>query len=553
MQIKTATDEKFFLVGNELKEIRETQNQMIETQNKNWAIIEEQFKVFEGNFHILRDCTQMLFSNQQLNFNFDTAASLLSMLYADVKSYRTALYTYRMNVLNAIPTLLQQHLPMSLVPKESLLAILKSVAADQSLSGSRLSLAIPPTDLLSYYDAKLLRDVVTLDEGLVLTLAIPLASRQTVFSTYPAQIVPMPQPEPRMAIRWVIEAPYLAISEGQMESVTLSKDQFEACLGSARYRICHETIATQTNHPSCLATLFVSSTLKAAETCDTEVFYLPTQANAANLGYGIWLITSASDSYEMREYSLDSVHKSWNRIIPGCKICIITVECNYQIIVGENLKIRSDLESCDRVEAKLIDVKLPDPLEHLMSEIPQIDQMPYFESRTTAGVELLRKVRAELIRSPKIKSSDDLVQIARPITADMRKLKPTLVSEFKEYVPLKLSLSLTVIVFIGNIILHILFLYLYHRFKIIRKFVPSFLKSKNDDIGVKPVISVKDNIAADAIPQKWKDNYHILTEATRPRSKSRSRTSLSTLNKNVESNSDPCLSQTCSQRIETDL
>ena len=198
---------------------------MIETQNKNWAIIEEQFKVFEGNFHILRDCTQMLFSNQQLNFNFDTAASLLSMLYTDVKSYRTALYTYRMNVLNAIPTLLQQHLPMSLVPKESLLDILKSVAADQSLGGSRLSLAIPPTDLLSYYDAKLLRDVVTLDEGLVLTLAIPLASRQTVFSTYQAQIVPMPQPEPRMAIRWVIEAPYLAISEDQMESVTLSKDQ----------------------------------------------------------------------------------------------------------------------------------------------------------------------------------------------------------------------------------------------------------------------------------------------------------------------------------------
>ena len=138
---------------------------MTKTQNKNWAIIDEQFNVFEGNFHILRDCTQMLFSNQQLNFNFDTAASLLSMLYADVKSYRTVLYTYRMNVRNAIPTLLQQYLPISLVPKESPLAILKSVAADQSLSGSRLSLAIPPTDLLSYYDAKLLRDVVTLDDG----------------------------------------------------------------------------------------------------------------------------------------------------------------------------------------------------------------------------------------------------------------------------------------------------------------------------------------------------------------------------------------------------
>ena len=86
----------------------------------------------------------MLFSNQQVNFNFDTMAFILSLLYSDVKSYRSAIYTYRMNVLNAIPTLLQQHLPMSLVPKESLLAILQSVGDELVLSGSRLSLVIPP-------------------------------------------------------------------------------------------------------------------------------------------------------------------------------------------------------------------------------------------------------------------------------------------------------------------------------------------------------------------------------------------------------------------------
>ena len=41
-----------------------------------------------------------------------------------------------------------------------------------------------------------------------------------------------------------------------------------------------------------------------------EVFYLPTIANFAKLGHGIWLVTSASDAYELHEYSLDSVHKS---------------------------------------------------------------------------------------------------------------------------------------------------------------------------------------------------------------------------------------------------
>ena len=282
-KMKTDTDQKFFLVGNKLKEVEEAQQQMVETQNQNWQLIEEQFNAISMNFHILRDCTQMLFSNQQVDFNFDTMASILSLLYSDVKSYRSAIYTNRMNVLNAIPTLLQQHLPMSLVPKESLLTILQSVGDELVLSGSRLSLAIPPnSDIMSYYDAKLLRDVVTVNEGLILTLAIPLASRQTVFLTYSARVVPMPQTEPRMAIKWVIEDPYLAISEDQMESMTISLAQYDSCLGSSRYKICHEPLASQANHPSCLATLFLSSSLKVAETCDTEVFYLTTQVQADN-------------------------------------------------------------------------------------------------------------------------------------------------------------------------------------------------------------------------------------------------------------------------------
>ena len=73
---------------------------MVATQNENWALIEQQFAVFERNFHVLRDCDQMLFPNQQLNFNFDTLSSLLSMIHASVKSFRAALFACRINVLN---------------------------------------------------------------------------------------------------------------------------------------------------------------------------------------------------------------------------------------------------------------------------------------------------------------------------------------------------------------------------------------------------------------------------------------------------------------------
>ena len=278
------------MISNELTDIRATQKQMSETQNKNWAIIEQQFQAIEDNLHILRDCNQKLFSNQQINFNFDTAASLLTLLYADVKSYRSALYAYRLNLLNSIPTLLQKHLPMSLVPRDSLMAILESVGREQYKAADRLSLAIPTSELMSYYDAKLLRDVITVEQGLIVTLAIPLASRQTVFTVYKAQTVPVPLPESQMAVKWSIEAPYLAISEDQMDSIPLNVSQFEQCLRSSRYRICHQAVATQPNHGSCLATLFFRSSLEAIRECKMEVLYLPNQVQAQNLGYGILVV-----------------------------------------------------------------------------------------------------------------------------------------------------------------------------------------------------------------------------------------------------------------------
>ena len=232
-EIETSSKEKFFAISNELSEIREIQQQTIENQNRNWKILEEQFATIQGNFHILRDCTQTLFSNQQINFNFDTAASLLNVVYADITSYKAALYAFKTNVLNSIPTLLDQRLPMSLVPRESLLAIIDAVYKRQKEENHRLTLAIPPSDIHSYYDAKLLRDVTTIEEGLLLNLAIPYASSQTAFQIYRAHVIPMPQGDPTEAIKWVTEGSYLAISEDSMETTVLTEKQYANCLGSS--------------------------------------------------------------------------------------------------------------------------------------------------------------------------------------------------------------------------------------------------------------------------------------------------------------------------------
>ena len=293
-ELSTNTDEKVFLVENELAALQAIQAEMSRTQNTNWAIIQEQFDIYADNFHILRDCDQLLFANQQLNFNFDTISSLLAMIHASVISYRSALFAFRMNLSNLIPVLLQGHLPMSLIPVESLLVISDPVAFQQAKAADRLSLAIPTSDLLSYYDSRLLADAVTISEGLLLTLNIPLASKQTVFVLYEAKSIPMPYPDdPQLAITWKLEAPYLTLSEDHMESSVLSKDQFEQCPGSFKYRICSETFPTELGHSSCIASLFFDTPLEALSVCETYITSLPSPEQASNLGYGIWLITSA--------------------------------------------------------------------------------------------------------------------------------------------------------------------------------------------------------------------------------------------------------------------
>ena len=301
-EFTTKTNEKFFLVENELATVNAIQSELAATQDKNWVIIQEQLAFYEQNFHILPDCDQLLFANQQLIFNFDTVSSLLSMIHASVKSYRSALFAFRMNFLNSFPVvLLKGYLPMSLFPLESVLAIMDIVSLRQSKAEDRLILAIPVSDLLSYYDSRLLADAITVSEGLLLTLNIPLASQQTVFTLFEAKLIQMPFPDdPQTALTWNIEAPYLPLSESELESSVLSEEQFEHCVGSPKYRICSEAFSTQLGHPSCIATLYFFSPIDALAVCETTAFTSTSIEQAMNFDFGMWLITSANADFIFR-------------------------------------------------------------------------------------------------------------------------------------------------------------------------------------------------------------------------------------------------------------
>ena len=143
LKLRNEVKEKLLLGTTELAALKTVQTEMLDIQNCNWKLIEENFELFELNLHVLRDCDQLLFSRRQINFSYDTKSSLLAITFANIKSYRSALHTYRINKMNSIQPMLNDYLPMSLIPRQSLLTILNNVALEQGRQRDRLSLAIP--------------------------------------------------------------------------------------------------------------------------------------------------------------------------------------------------------------------------------------------------------------------------------------------------------------------------------------------------------------------------------------------------------------------------
>ena len=283
---------------------------------------------------------------------------------------------------------------MSLVPRQALLAILDHVASEQWRKSDRLSLAIPMDEIIAYYESQLLRVVLVVEQGLIMRIAFPLATKDSAFMVFRAIAVPMPQREPDLAIKWKLEAPLLAISENNKETAFLTEYDLGRCIGSSRYQICLDMIATETGHDSCLATLYFKDSVAALQVCETEQTVLPATEKAENLGFGVWLITSATTAYTLFESDTESTTSSGIVKYPGYRICIITMKCGKQLS-GDHIKIRSDLSTLIAAEmpAIKVNVKFPDPLLELWSELPEIDNMPYYSTKAEAGIAMLKEVR----------------------------------------------------------------------------------------------------------------------------------------------------------------
>ena len=246
------------------------------------------------------------------------------------------------------------------------------------------------------------------------------------------------------------------------------------------------------------------SPVDALAVCETTAITLPTIKQATSLGSGIWLITSANADFTSRESSSLATSTS-SRSFVGCHFCIITLACGMQMHTG-HIIIRSDLASCSTILAIRMRLSLPDPLQSLIMQVPPLDDLPLYTSKAEAGVTLLKAVRKKLISSPRVRQVNQLVEIGRPFAQDMKLSKPSLTREFNQYVPFKVSFTLTVTVFIISTVLHLVFMYVYHRFNLKDRIVPEKTAKKN---AIKPVLHVPHE-SSPAVFEKLSKRYHLL-------------------------------------------
>ena len=421
-QVVNEINDKFYLVATQMEQIQDLQVKMANQQEEFWNATEEALDILSNNTKLLRECQEYLYIRNQANHIRTTVLAELGLLYTNIKAYRAALWAYRATLLGAIAPLSRGQLPIALVDRKSLEAIMAKVGAELLRDDERLTLAIPLSEPLAYYEADLVRQVTSTDAGLVITLAVPLTTRELVLDVYEAITLPMPNDDGTTATRWRLEAPLIAISRSHKESAILDWRQLDQCVGTDKISICARGFATTRARDACLTTLYYHGPEAAVAACPIDTITLPQTEQATNLGHGRWLLTSQSADYEFQRLHTDGGHRTMDHV-QGCRACVITLECGTELET-DRLYLKADSASCEETGARRLDLKLSTPLAELFQLISVNDTLPQFPNPTVARAHLAERTRTQLGKPLEPPSRDQIKMIAEPIVADFRHERP---------------------------------------------------------------------------------------------------------------------------------
>ena len=474
VEVKGKVNSKMYLIAEQLEDVNSVQKRIIQTQKNHTMVLMKAVDIIQNNSRALMACSQLFYARDQM---LQVQASLLgsfSALINELKMYRVAIYSYKLTILNSVMIMVNKLIPMAILPRSDLEEILRDVNYWQSDTNERLSLAIPITQILTYYETKVLRNVDIVDNGMYFTLAIPFTAA-TVLNLYKA--VPMPMPNDGTdghASLYAIEADFIAVSSTQKIAL-LSQDEINRCVGSSSLSVCINGFSLETAQDTCLGSLLINNHLTALQKCEIKTVKLPLKEKARNLGNGKWFDNISIIEFQ-NVFKPNNKHDPLKRTaLPGCQVCIIELQCGTKLETNF-LEIRADMFSCHNTSLQKLDIKLTDPLKHL-SKVPAIDNLPHFATITQARQQFIEEIQIQMSEIPDHQrpSLNKLDEIAQPILMDMQSIRPSLKNRFTQSDTWKMSVIIGTISFIISVILHSLINYVCQkygrRYAKMRKFV----------------------------------------------------------------------------------
>ena len=192
-------------------------------------------------------------------------------MYTHVKSYRAALYAYKLALFSTLSSLAAGYVTPQFLLPDQLASIVKELTSDEILRELKLSPAIRVRHEAIYYEIQLVVEVTLLSGGLSVVLGIPMNSEYSTFDIYLAPPLYQPNADGDTASLYQFPNPFLAISTDNTQFAELGASTLQQCSGNNRIKLRRKRFSTTTDETShSLPSLFYNYDILSVRNCEVE-------------------------------------------------------------------------------------------------------------------------------------------------------------------------------------------------------------------------------------------------------------------------------------------
>ena len=464
-RVQTTNNENFFVLGNEIQETQESVAKITEVVNDNLQKHDVELPAVKGVISHLVDCNAHLTQTKKIYQQLQEYISYLNSMYAHVKSYRAACYAYKIAFYSTLSSLAAGYVTPQFLFPDQLASIVKELANDEFLRGTKLSPAISVGHEFMYYEIQLVLEVNLLSNGLSIVLGIPMNSKSSTFDIYLATPLYQLNADGDTASLYQFPEPCLAISTDNTQFADLGASTLQQRSGNDRIKLCRKGFSITTDETLlCLASLFYNYDVASVRNCKVESILLSDAPQAFHLADVMYHKVSRHPALRMKN---DSRSAGFTISTLTCQACIVRRSCSKTLSFNQgDLVLTPDMDFCETHPLPLIaSVQLTSSLDQVFKHVPPASSQFHVYSVDEACQSVLNSVRIELAEIPDAKrmSLKALDQLTKPIASYYSSISPAASAALSAFLPTRTAVCFSLLSIIVSLLTFCLSFALFRR------------------------------------------------------------------------------------------